>query len=1053
VRFVLATEISNIYKKNGKTRKNHNLVFVPDLNIAQKFNAKLDKMGNIKSDGRPILGLDVRDLLETLLETSERAFLVPAHIWTPWFSMLGSKSGFDSIEECFDDLTSHIFAVETGLSSDPAMNWRVSSLDGLTLVSNSDAHSPLNLGREANLFDTELSFSAIKTALKNGDPKQFLGTFEFYPEEGKYHIDGHRTCKISFWPGTTMKHEGLCPECGKPLTLGVLYRVEELADRKEGQKPARSHPYTSSIQLVDILSEVLRVGPASKKVKQTYQTVLNKLGSEFDILHRLDIDAIEQAAVPLLGEAIARMRRKEINIIPGYDGEYGHIRIFKEQERQTLLGQQSLFAVCTPEAPLSAPKPKSRFDNVSRKNKNKKNESEPTPTDVFDQLNDSQRQAVEHPDGCLLIVAGPGTGKTRTLTMRIAHLIMSKGVSPQHILAVTFTRKAAQEMQQRLSSILGHAHPMPLVATFHALCFKILNELHPDGSEAIIDDDDRKILIGEAIKRVKDHGITISQNSPKLLGQIIEAKQQILNPADLTATDNVTGDTRALAEVYHCYQNLLAIQGLNDYEDLIFKVVQLLETDSEVRKKYRRRFQHIFIDEYQDLNNGQYRIVQALAPPKSSNRNLCVIGDPDQSIYGFRGSDVGYFTRFVDDHPETDVVQLTRNYRSTATILNASFQVIQDHRLYATENRTYSQIDGGKTIRILELGSAKAEAMAIARIIARLVGGTGFHSIDTGQVDDANLDSARSYADFAVLVRTHHQLKIIGDVFEQDGIPYQIASRQNSLKSWGLAELISLLSLMEGFGSDLDLNNCLSLFSAGLSKKAADHFKSWCYSKKLSQQQGLINAKRFPVPGLSRSQQQKLIDFGEKIAGIKKETAGMTVVDKLRYLSQMPQFTPLVSTEPQSQEAFKNLIRLSENFSDNVVEFLTHAALYTDTDAYLPVAEKVALMSMHAAKGLEFPVVFIAGCEDGLIPLWREVSNQNEPIDVAEERRLFYVAMTRAMERLYLTRAKKRSLYGKRLSRSPSPFLADIENRLKKDASPQIKSKKRHSEQQQLHLF
>ncbi|MGD9182634.1 MAG: ATP-dependent helicase, partial [Desulfobacterales bacterium] len=353
----------------------------------------------------------------------------------------------------------------------------------------------------------------------------------------------------------------------------------------------------------------------------------------------------------------------------------------------------------------------------------------------------------------------------------------------------------------------------------------------------------------------------------------------------------------------------------------------------------------------------------------------------------------------------------------------------------------------------LELGSAKAEALAIARIIARLVGGTGFHSIDTGQVDDANLDSARSYADFAVLVRTHHQLKIIGDVFEQDGIPYQIASRQNSLKSWGLAELISLLSLMEGFGSDLDLNNCLSLFSAGLSKKAADHFKSWCYSKKLSQQQGLINAKRFPVPGLSRSQQQKLIDFGEKIAGIKKETAGMTVVDKLRYLSQMPQFTPLVSTEPQSQEAFKNLIRLSEDFSDNVVEFLTHAALYTDTDAYLPVAEKVALMSMHAAKGLEFPVVFIAGCEDGLIPLWREVSNQNEPIDVAEERRLFYVAMTRAMERLYLTRAKKRSLYGKRLSRSPSPFLADIENRLKKDASPQIKSKKRHSEQQQLHLF
>jgi len=1055
VRFILTTEISNIYKKNGKTRKNHNLVFAPDLDIARKFNAKLDKIGNIKSDGRPILGLDARNLLETLLETAERTFLIPAHIWTPWFSVLGSKSGFDSIEECFDDLTAHIFAVETGLSSDPAMNWRVSSLDGLTLVSNSDAHSPLNLGREANVFDTELSYSAIKTALKTGDPKQFLGTFEFYPEEGKYHIDGHRTCKISFWPATTIKHDGRCPACGKPLTLGVLYRIEELADRKEGQKPARSHPYTSSIQLVDILSEALRVGPASKKVKQTYQTVLNKLGSEFDILHSLDINAIEQAAIPLLGEAVARMRRKEINIIPGYDGEYGRIRIFNEQERETLLGQQSLFAVSTPEPPVSDLKAKSKSNKASRKSKTKQNESEPTPADVFSQLNDRQRQAVEHADGCLLIVAGPGTGKTRTLTMRIAHLIMRKGVSPHNILAVTFTRKAAQEMQKRLNSILGDAHPLPLVATFHALCFKILNELNPDGTEAIIDEDNRKVLIREAIKRVKDQGMPISQKPQKLLDQIIAAKQQILNSDDLTPADNVTVDARALAEVYHSYQNLLAIQGLNDYEDLIFKVVQLLETDSTVCKKYRHQFQHIFIDEYQDLNHGQYRIVQALAPVKSSNRNLCVIGDPDQSIYGFRGSDVGYFTRFVDDYPETDVIQLTRNYRSTATILKASFQIIQDHRLYTTETRTYSQIDGVKTISILELGSGKAEALAIARVIAQLVGGTGFHSIDTGQVDDANLVSARSYADFAVLARTNHQLKIIGDVFEQDGIPFQIASRQNSLKSWGLPELISLLSVVEGYGSEVDLNNCLLLFSAGLNKKAADHFKSWCYSKKFSQQRGLINARRFPVPGLSRTRQQKLIDFAEKIAGIKKETTAMTVVEKLQYLSRIPQFTPIVNTESQSQEAFKNLLRLSEDFSENMAEFLANAALHTDTDAYLPLAEKVALMSMHAAKGLEFPVVFIAGCEDDLIPLKREGSKQdaqNEPIDIAEERRLFYVAMTRAMERLCLTRAKKRSIYGKLLPRSPSPFVADIENCLKKDESPQIK-KKKNSAQKQLKLF
>ena len=225
VRFLLSCEISNIYKKKDRTRKNHNLVFFPDLEQVQRFNARLDSIGNIHSDGRPILGLDARDLLEIVLETSDQGFLVPAHIWTPWFSMLGSKSGFDSIEACFDDLSSYIFAAETGLSSDPAMNWRVADLDNITLISNSDAHSPSKLGREANLFKGEMSFYAMRTAMQNGDKKQFAGTFEFYPEEGKYHVDGHRKCSIYFTPAQTQSHLGNCPVCGKALTLGVLHRV------------------------------------------------------------------------------------------------------------------------------------------------------------------------------------------------------------------------------------------------------------------------------------------------------------------------------------------------------------------------------------------------------------------------------------------------------------------------------------------------------------------------------------------------------------------------------------------------------------------------------------------------------------------------------------------------------------------------------------------------------------------------------------------------------------------------------------------------------------
>jgi superfamily I DNA/RNA helicase len=471
------------------------------------------------------------------------------------------------------------------------------------------------------------------------------------------------------------------------------------------------------------------------------------------------------------------------------------------------MGQQSLFKV-----PLSPPfesetNTPPKGGNASQKalpgprtgqlKKEKAQDLKAPPESLFSQLNDRQRRAVEHPDGRLLIVAGPGTGKTRTLTMRIAHLMIKKEVAPGNILAVTFTRKAAREMQQRLRTILGDACKLPLVATFHSLCFKILNDLKTEGTQSIVDEDERKVLIREAVKQTKDHGIAVSQKPQKLLDRIIAAKQQILSPHDLTQPDPVTVADRMLAEVYHRYQNLLSIQGLNDYEDLIFNVVQLLETDQTACKKYRDQFQHIFVDEYQDLNHGQYRIIQALAPPNASNRNLCVIGDPDQSIYGFRGSDVRYFTRFVDDYPDTAVIQLTRNYRSTETILDASFQVIQDHRLHSANARTYSQREGVKTIGILELASAKAEAWAIARVIAQLVGGTGFHSIDTGQVDDANLVSARSYADFAVLARTNHQLKIIGDVFEQDGIPFQIASRQNSLKSWGLPELISVLQVVQ----------------------------------------------------------------------------------------------------------------------------------------------------------------------------------------------------------------------------------------------------------------
>ncbi len=330
--FMLTAEISNIYKKNGKTRKNHHLIFVPDLETASRMGTKLSTVGNIKSDGRPILGLDARNLLELLLESTNRGLLVPAHIWTPWFSLLGSKSGFDSVNQCFEDLTPYIYALETGLSSDPSMNRKVSDLDRFTLISNSDAHSPMNLAREANVFKTDLSYHAIIESIKSGDPDHFAGTLEFYPEEGKYHYDGHRKCGIVFDPGQTRVHHDRCPVCRKPLTLGVLNRVNQLADRVVEDKRPRRPSVSYVVPLSDLLSEIFGVGPRSKKIFTEYQSVIEKLGPELHVLCKSTLMEIEKKGSAVLAEAIRRMREKKVHIQPGYDGKYGRIRMYTDKE-------------------------------------------------------------------------------------------------------------------------------------------------------------------------------------------------------------------------------------------------------------------------------------------------------------------------------------------------------------------------------------------------------------------------------------------------------------------------------------------------------------------------------------------------------------------------------------------------------------------------------------------------------------------------------------------------------------------------------------------------
>lgn len=385
MRFLLTVEISCIYSKGGKVRKVHMVLAAPSFSAAAKINETLSRVGNLFADGRPILGLDAKELVKIALDASPDCMIIPAHAWTPHFGVLGHGSGFNSLEECFEELTPKITAIETGLSSDPAMNRRLSMLDNVTLVSNSDAHSPGKLGREANRFRCELSYFEILDALKKGAPEKFLETVEFYPEEGKYHLDGHMDCGVSFMPEETKKLNGLCPKCGKKLIIGVMNRVEALADRKAANQPAANRPAASRpeasrpeanrpeanrpadagaasgagngggrppktaipfrylVPLPEILADVLETSTASKKVAQAHMELVGKVGNEFHILLDAPLKEIASASSPVIAEAIERVRTGKIQIEPGYDGKFGLIKIFAEGQRPQPRDQMALF--------------------------------------------------------------------------------------------------------------------------------------------------------------------------------------------------------------------------------------------------------------------------------------------------------------------------------------------------------------------------------------------------------------------------------------------------------------------------------------------------------------------------------------------------------------------------------------------------------------------------------------------------------------------------------------------------------------------------------------
>ena len=884
VKFILTVEISTIYKKWDKTRKVHHVVFVPDLQSAEIFRNKLDAIGNIKSDGRPILGLDSRNLLETVLESGENSFIIPAHIWTPWFSVLGSKSGFDSIEDCYGDLSEHIFAVETGLSSDPEMNWHVSKLDKFRLVSNSDAHSASKLAREATVFDIEPNYYSIMNALKTG--KGYTGTVEFFPEEGKYHEDGHRKCNVCMTPEETKKHNGICPVCGKPMTIGVLYRVNELSDRKEIiTPPATAGKVFSLVPLQEMIAEIKGVGASSKSVTYEYERLINTFGSELAILQDVPVDEISKIST-LLGEAVSRLRQGKVIKHAGFDGEYGIIRLFEENELVKKNSVNLKLAIDLPEETFV----KQQFFAPAQTYRQKEQADILEPRKSG--LDEYQQNAVQNENKQLLIIAGPGSGKTTVLTRRIAYLINEKNINPENCLAITFTRRAAQEMRERLNKLLSSGAEKLNIHTFHSLCFSILKENY------------------ETAGLAKDFTVMSEQE-------------------------------KALCKDEKLLENALS------FDDLITLTVKLLEENEDLLKNYRERFKYISVDEYQDIDESQYKLTRLLVP---QNGNIFVIGDPNQAIYGFRGGNAEFFNNFKIDYPDTQTISLKNNYRSTNSIVDASNQMINCFNIVSVLDRPHEKIT------IHKAPTDKAEAEFIASTIENLIGGHSFFSIDSQR--STGDDTDYSFSDFAIIYRTSSQLPPIIEALKRTGMPF------------------------------VKLSNDLL-----------------CEQKPVME---LLNSLNDESP------------VYEQI-----ENGNFEIDD---YIIQY-------------------LLNIAENSKDKN-EFIHQVSLLTEADALDKRADRITLMTLHASKGLEFKCVFIAGLEDGILPLYRA----EEDKEIEEERRLLYVGMTRAKERLFLSHAEKRFWLGTPKNLPVSPFLTKIQDDLL-NLSKFNKEYKEKDNSEQLSLF
>ncbi|MGB9921040.1 MAG: UvrD-helicase domain-containing protein [Moorellales bacterium] len=1008
VRFVVSGEISTIYKKDGRVRKIHHLILLPGLEAAEALSRRLEAIGNLGSDGRPILGLDSLRLLEMVLEVCPKAVFIPAHIWTPHFSLLGANSGFDSLEECFEDLSGYISALETGLSSDPPMNWRVSALDRCVLVSNSDAHSPKNLAREANLLDAELSYPGLYRALTAPDFTGLMGTLEFFPEEGKYHYDGHRACRLRWHPAETRAGGGKCPVCGRPVTVGVLHRVEELADRQEGSRPAGARPYQSLVPLPEVIASALGAGTASQRVARVYSALLGRLGPELVVLRQAPVAEIAGVAGWPVAEAIRRVRAGEVKVEPGFDGEYGKIEIIRPEERQTLAGQAVLFFYSgAPAAEARSPAGKEAekeetFSGVAGAESESAPAASPVPAGgPGDELTAEQREAVTAVEGPVVVLAGPGTGKTRTLVYRIVYLLREKGVPAGQIAALTFTNKAAREIRERVAALLGGSAQIEVltVGTFHSLCLELLRRHF---SFTLLDEPEARRVLAEVMAERGQKTVA----ADRLAARLSYFKSQGWGPE----SDAVPPELRPL---YRAYQERLAAYRALDYDDLLLRTVELIEGQQDSGGEVPG-FTHLLVDEFQDVNPVQYRLVRLWA---GDGRNLFVIGDPDQAIYGFRGADRRLFERLLADYPGARVLRLRANFRSRAVIVRAARALMGD----AAGRELVAVRPGGPKLLHLEVPGELAEGIAVVREIAGLVGGADQLSAHAGAQGllAGRLGEGRwGFSDVAVLFRTGRQAELLEECFLKEGLPYRLLGRESFLDRPPVRQAMAFLRCVTDPSDQYHLWRCLAEGRFRVGTEAREKLEQ--AARDLG---GPVPALEAAVSGavpLAERDREQVVALMQALADFRQRAEQEDPESLVRRWAQE------VGGEG---EELSRLARIAGRFGD-LRSFLRGVVLAQEGDWERPGAgtgaEAVSLMTLHAAKGLEFPVVFIVGVEEGLLP-WSERSEEGRGgADPEEERRLFYVGLTRAQEAVVLLSCRTRTRQGSRVNRAPSPFLSEL---------------------------